>query len=68
MKKIGRNMIKNNDSCITISCNKCNYEWPSTVFNHITRQYGCKNCAGTIQYTYDGQPEKIGPVFDVFDP
>lgn len=50
-------------SSIIISCNKCNYIWPSTIENHITRRCGCTKCAHRSPLTYDIFMEKVTAMY-----
>lgn len=52
--KIQEHHIKNQKSAVPLICNKCKYEWDTTIIgSHINIGTGCPNCSGNVPWTFD---------------
>lgn len=45
--------IHNKLSKIPIICNTCDYQWNSSIYNHINRGHGCLECANQVPWSLE---------------
>jgi formylmethanofuran dehydrogenase subunit E len=51
--------IKNAFSHVPVKCTICEYDFMTTIDNHINGRKGCADCAGVVQWNYDRFIEKM---------